>query len=145
VVTLQPAASPNMRFVVLMALLSMAAGQTLTTVSEVGRLITTVSSREGSYSIYQYEGVGVEGDLTVQDFRAALDVVKPQLAEGERVTTMSASQQVPSMRAFGKDVVVKTQEAGCNPVFVDCGGGRLFILERIDGKLRVHSIAAWIA
>ena len=47
--------------------------------------------REGSYPIYEYEGVGFEGDLPVHDYRAALDVVKPQLAEGERVTTMSTS------------------------------------------------------
>jgi len=134
-----------MRVAALMALLSIAAAQPLTMISEVGKLMTTVRSVEGSYPIYEYESVGFEGDLPAKDYRAALDVVKPQLAEGERVSTMSASQQVPSMRPFGKDVVVRTtEETGCG-AFADCGRGRLFILERIDGKLRVHSIASWIA
>jgi len=98
-----------------MALLSIAAAQPLTMISEVGKLMTTVRSVEGSYPIYEYESVGFEGDLPAKDYRAALDVV-----------------------------VRTTEETGCG-AFADCGRGRLFILERIDGKLRVHSIASWIA
>jgi hypothetical protein len=131
--------------VALMPLLSIAARQTPTMISEAGKLITTVRSAEGSYPIYQFEGVMVEGDLAVQDFRAALDLVRPQLGGGETITTVSVSRQLPSMRSFGKDIVVQTREPSCPPVFGDCGRGRIFILERIDGKLRVHSTAMWEA
>lgn len=38
-------------------------------VSSVGKRITTVKSERASYSIYEYEGVGIAGDLPIQEFR----------------------------------------------------------------------------
>lgn len=122
-------------------------GQVPTRISKVGTFRETVTDGSSSYSIFEYDGRLVLGDLSLEDYRAALNIVSPQLEATERITTVSAL--IPSQLQFFRDmglgdgaVIVFTCIENCrvlqNTQFG--GSGRLYALERIAGKLRLFKV-----
>ena len=119
-------------------------GQVPTKISEVGTFRETVTDGSSSYPIFEYDGRLVLGDLSLEDYRAALNLVTPQLEATERITTVSAL--IPSQLQFFRDmglgdgaVIVFTCVTNCSGKR-DGGSGRLYALERIAGKLRLFKV-----
>lgn len=121
-------------------------GQVPTRISEVGTFRETGTDGSSSYPIFEYDGKLVLGDLSLEDYRAALNVVTPRLEATEQITTVSAvttSQQLPFLSELGV-------EDGANLIVFTCltnclqtrqfpgGSGHLFIFKRIAGTLQLR-------
>jgi hypothetical protein len=123
-------------------------GQVPTKISEVGTFRETVTDGSSSYPIFEYDGKFVLGDLSLEDYRAALNIVTPQLEPTERITTVSAL--IPSQLQFFRDmglgdgaVIVFTCIENCSRVLQNTqsgASGRLYALERIAEKLRLFKV-----
>ena len=113
-------------------------------IREVGQLVTTVTHGGASYSICEYDNVHVSGELSVQEFQQAVNLVKPELREHEAIEALIASQQVAAERRHGKDLQVRTCVVNCTKQFDRGASGRLFVLEWAAGKLRVTDVHGWI-
>jgi hypothetical protein len=116
--------------IIVLVSLNVAASQAPVMVSDVARLVRTVMDGGTSYPVFEYEGLAVRGHLTVREYRDGIALVKPLLQPGERMIELTASQQVPLDRRFGKDLMVKTCVEDCENRFPDSGSGRIFVLER---------------
>ena len=90
-------------------------------------------------------GLAVRGDLAIQEYREGITLVRPRLQPGEQIIEVTASQQVPLDRRFGKDLMVLTCIEDCENRFPDSGSGRIFVLERVNGVLELFTIINWIA
>lgn len=121
-------------------------GQAPVMVSDVGKLITTVSHLGSAYSVYEYEGVHFSGDLSITEYREAVNLLKPAFSGNEKLEEVIVSQHVPAVRAQpdGKDLQVRTCLARCEGKFDRGASGKLYVLERADGKLRVFKVLGWI-
>jgi hypothetical protein len=88
----------------------------------------------------------LEGDLSVTEFREAVNLVKPQFSGNEKLEGVTVSQQVAAVRARAdaKDVQVRTCLARCDGKLDRGASGKLYVLERIGGKLRVFKVSGWI-
>jgi hypothetical protein len=133
----------------LASIMTFASGWTLlaqapTMIEEVGKLVTTVSHAGMSYSIYEYDNVYVAGELSVQQFQEAVNLVKAQLTDNEVIEGVTASQQVAAERERGKDLQVRTCLVNCVKQVDRGASGRLFVLERTAGRLQVFRVLGWI-
>lgn len=118
--------------------------QTPTKISDVAKLVRIVTDGNATYPVFEYEGVAVRGDFAIQEYREGITLVRPRLQPDEQIIEVSASQQVPLDRRFGKDLMVRTCIEDCENRFPDSGSGRIFVLERVDGILEVFTILSWI-
>jgi len=119
--------------------------QAPTKISDVAKLVRTVTDGDATYPVFEYEGVAVRGDLAIQEYREGITLVRPRLQPGEQIIEVSASQQVPLDRRFGKDLMVRTCIEDCENWFPDSGRGRIFVLERVNGIFELFTILSWIA
>jgi hypothetical protein len=85
------------------------------------------------------------GDLTIQEYREGISHVKAHLEPNEQILDVTASQQVPSQRRFGKDLTVRTCVKNCEDRLPGNDRGRIFVLERVNGVLELFTILSWIA
>jgi hypothetical protein len=119
--------------------------QAPTKISDVAKLVRTVTDGDATYPVFEYEGVAVRGDLAIQEYREGITLVRPRLQPGEQIIEVSASRQVPLDRRFGKDLMVRTCIEDCENRFPDSGSGRIFVLARVNGILALFTIINWIA
>jgi hypothetical protein len=119
--------------------------QAPTKISDVAKLVRTVTDGDATYPVFEYEGVAVRGDLAIQEYREGITLVRPRLQPAEQIIEVSASQQVPLDRRFGKDLMVRTCIEDCENRFPDSGSGRIFVLERVNGIFELFTILSWIA
>ena len=132
-------------------------GQTPTSIKDVAKLVEMRTHRGVTFPVFNYQGVFVEGDVSLQDYNDATAVVRRESRDGEQIIGVVASQQVPTWSENGKDLIVRTCTTSCGPQpagvtadgriqFVVGGGeGRQFIFERVSGKLRLDVVVDWIA
>ena len=130
--------------IVTCAWLNVAIAQTPKMISELGKLITTVSDRGSFYAIFEYEGVRFLGDVSLEDYRAAVNRVKPQLTATEHIETVIASQQVPSHRSGGKDLQIRTCSYRCASDAERSAFGLVFVFERQAGQLQLFGVFHWM-
>jgi hypothetical protein len=130
--------------IVTWAWVNVAIAQTPKMISELGKLITTISDRGSFYATFEYEGVRFLGDVSVEDYQAAVNRVKPQLTATEHIETVIASQQVPSHRSGGKDLQVRTCSYKCAADAERSAFGRVFVFEREAGQLQLFAVFHWM-
>jgi predicted sugar kinase len=128
--------------------------QAPTAIREVAKLVEMRTHAGTTYPVFDYEGVFVLGDVSLQDYNDATGVVRRELREGEQIVQVVASQQVPLMRQNHKDLSVQTCIGPCGKgvktadgkIEVTPGGeGRYFIFERVALKLQLRAMWDWIA
>lgn len=137
---------------------STSSGQVPTAIRDVAKLVEQRTFRGVTYPIYEYQGVFVEGDVSLQDYNEATTVVRRELREGEQIIQVFASQQLPQRRDSEKDLSVQTCIGSCGPkregvktadekiqFAVGGGEGRYLIFERLSGKLQLSAMWNWIA
>ena len=132
-------------------------GQVPSEIKDVAKFVLQLTIRGVTYPVYEYQGVYVEGEVSMQDYNDATAVVRRELREGEQVIGVVPSQQVPTWSQNGKDLVVRTCTTSCRPQHagvtadgkiqftVGGGEGRQFIFERVSGKLQLSGKQDWIA
>ena len=131
-------------------------GQVPTARKDVAKLVRQLTVLGVTYRIYEYQGVSVQGEVSLQDYNDATAVVRRELRDSERIIEVVASQQVPTWSHDGKDLFVRTCTTSCGPqrvltadgkiVWVAGGGeGRMFIFERVSGTLQLSVVWTWIA
>lgn len=125
-----------------------------TSIREVAKLLEMRTHGGATYPVFEYQGVFVLGDVSLQDYNDATGMVRRELREGERIVQVFASQQVPLRRDNGKDLSVETCIGPCGEgtktpdgkmVVTPGGEGRYFIFERVALKLQLHATWDWIA
>jgi hypothetical protein len=128
--------------------------QAPTAIREVAKLVEMRTHGGTTYPVFDYQGVFVLGDVSLQDYNDATGVVRRELREGEQIVQVVASQQVPLMRQNHKDLSVQTCIGPCGKgvktadgkIEVTPGGeGRYFIFERVALKLQLRAMWDWIA
>ena len=128
--------------------------QTPTRISEVAKLIEMRTLRGETYPIFNYQGVYIQGDVSVQDYNDATAVVRQELRGGEVILEVIASPQVSLYRQYGKDLIVRTCVGPCGKgtkmpdgrTIVRPGGdsGRELVFERVADRLQVSVRIDWI-
>ena len=128
--------------------------QAPTAIREVAKLVEIRTHGGTTYPVFDYEGVFVLGEVSLQDYNDATAVVRRELREGEQIVQVVASQQVPLMRQNHKDLSVQTCIGPCGKgvktadgkIGVTPGGeGRYFVFERVALKLQLGAMWDWIA
>lgn len=132
--------------------------QVPTAIKDVAKFVEQRTFRGVTYPVYEYQGVFVEGDISLQDYNEATAVVRRELREAEQIIQVFASQQLPQRRDNEKDMSVQTCIGSCGPkaegvktadgkiqFTVGGGEGRYFIFERVSGKLQLSAMWNWIA
>jgi hypothetical protein len=87
--------------------------QTPTRISEVAKLVEMRTFRGETYPIFNYQGVFVQGDVSLKDYNDTTAVVRQELRVGEEIIEVIASQQVSLYRQYGKDLIVRTCVGPC--------------------------------
>jgi hypothetical protein len=111
-----------------------------TRISEVAELITIAQEQNATYPVFRYEGIVVQGDISLQDYREAIALVGSRLQPNERILGISATQQIPHQRQSSKDFIVETCAKNCD----SDGEGRGFGLERVNGIMELFILYDWI-
>jgi uncharacterized protein with LGFP repeats len=89
--------------------------QAPTAIKDVAKFVRELTLRGVTYPVYEYQGVFVEGEVSLQDYNDATAVVRRESREGERIIEVVASQQVPTWSDNGKDLIVRTCTTSCGP------------------------------
>jgi hypothetical protein len=128
--------------------------QAPTRIRDVAKLIEMRTFRGETYPGFNYQGVLVLGDVSLQDFNDATDVVRRELRVGEEIIEVIASQQVPLERRYGKDLIVRTCVGQCGKgtkrpdgtvvLFPGGDSGRLLVFERVADRLQLSVRIDWI-
>jgi len=130
--------------IVTCAWVNVAIAQTPTMISELNKLVTTISDRGSLYAIFEYEGVRFLGDVSLEDYQSAVNGVTPQLTATEHIETVIASQQLPSHRSEGKGLQIRTCSYKCAADGERSASGRVFVFERQAGQLQLFAVFHWI-
>lgn len=131
-----------------------AGAQAPTRISEVAKLIEMRTFRGETYPIFNYQGVYVQGDVSLQDYNDATTVVRQELRVGEEIVEVIASQQVSLYRESGKDLIVRTCVGSCGKgtktpdgrtiLLIGGDSGRMFVFERVADSLQISRRFDWI-
>jgi predicted sugar kinase len=139
-----------------LASLIASSAQTPTRISEVAKLVEMRTFRGETYPIFNYQGVFVQGDVSLKDYNDTTAVVRQELRVGEEIIEVIASQQVSLYRQYGKDLIVRTCVGPCGKgkgtklpdgrtILVDGGNsGREFVFEQAGATLQVSAKVEWI-
>jgi uncharacterized protein with LGFP repeats len=89
--------------------------QAPTAIKDVAKFVRELTLRGVTYPVYEYQGVFVEGEVSLLDYNDATAVVRRESREGEQIIGVVASQQVPTWSQNGKDLIVRTCTTSCGP------------------------------
>jgi hypothetical protein len=132
---------------------SPSSAQAPTRIRDVAKLIEMRTNLSETFPVFNYQGLFVLGDVSLQDYNDATGVVRRELRVGEEIIEVIASQQLPLERKYGKDLIVRTCVGPCGKAVktpdgttIPVGGnsGRELVFERVADRLRLSVRIDWI-
>lgn len=139
--------------VIALASAGVSTAQSPAAIKEVAKLVEMRTHRDVTFPVFNYQGVFVLGDVSLQDYDEATRAVRQELRGSERIVEVVASQQVP-VHENKKDLSVQTCIGMCGKgvktadgrIVIMPGGdsGRIFIFERVSGKLQLSAVWNWV-
>jgi hypothetical protein len=105
-------------------------------ISDCGRHVRDITSGDLTYSVYEFEGLAVYGDMRIGDFREIRDLVEKEIAPGETLLHFVAHPPDTRVQAW------TCTDCNLGPL---SGAGRIFELELDAGVWRIAEIHFWIS
>ena len=107
--------------------------------------ITAVKFERASYSVFEYEGVSISGDLAIQEFRELIALTKPELHANELIEAIVVEQYVPHQRIEkDSDFQVRICERNCDKRVDRGASGRILLFARTPEGLRLLRFLSFI-